>query len=625
MSGKRRKVTGDPKSFRGEFSFVNKDASNIDSKDHNAAVSWHVMNRYERWKRQEEAKKLRASANLPKSPFPPSSAAPSVSGPSGSVPDAENVLMKPKPEGDLGNPQYPPSPWHVDNIERSILDVPESSNDQPWMQFPSAEEEADKFSFAVLAEASGSITDPSREQRQEQVSDETKYSPLVAQILSYAYSHVVPTTWPNESGKVKWTYEISRTWDDIASITEDLCYASALLCFYATLMATATNDKDIASQACFFQVQAMTELRQRLANQPAGHDPLTLKAILKLFSAETALDNTAAARVHLKTLRNFVAAGGGVIMLDPWFRENLLATDCYFALKYETRPLFPASEWTPGSLNQPWATRLVHARTPDDHSLKMDEGIEHANLRGVITDLRELFRLERYLNSHDVSADDQLLRWRQLRKFDCINRLAEHQLNVKIYPHLYANPKVQLAICATVSLVSAMVLGCPEPTRSGLKLLTELRTKVTEARAEIGQRCGDAGDEVQVDCANVMLWILYVGTLGEQTHPVAETSIWFSHEFDARLRDLGLSKPGFEQDILKNFLYSPVLEDEIRSSRSSRSSEARKGVYEASGMSWRAPLEQIAKVGPVMEEGEPVGKGRKNSEVICPILLGDLE
>lgn len=61
---KRKKVIGDPKSFRGEFSFVNKDASNIDSKDHNAAVSWHVMNRYERWKKQEEAKKLRASASL---------------------------------------------------------------------------------------------------------------------------------------------------------------------------------------------------------------------------------------------------------------------------------------------------------------------------------------------------------------------------------------------------------------------------------------------------------------------------------------------------------------------------------------------------------------------------------
>merc|ERR1712000_764979 len=58
-----------PAPFRGDFSFVNKDAGNIDSKDHNAAVSWHVMNRYERWKKQEQARKLRASANVPIGPL----------------------------------------------------------------------------------------------------------------------------------------------------------------------------------------------------------------------------------------------------------------------------------------------------------------------------------------------------------------------------------------------------------------------------------------------------------------------------------------------------------------------------------------------------------------------------
>jgi len=68
MSSRKRKqdVSG-PATFKGEYSFVNKDASNIDSKDHNSAVSWHVMNRYERWKKQEQAKKLRASASIPAS------------------------------------------------------------------------------------------------------------------------------------------------------------------------------------------------------------------------------------------------------------------------------------------------------------------------------------------------------------------------------------------------------------------------------------------------------------------------------------------------------------------------------------------------------------------------------
>lgn len=66
MSNKKRKHTeADPTPFRGEFSFVNKDASNIGSKDHNAAVSWHVVNRYERWKKQQQAGQLRGSTKNP--------------------------------------------------------------------------------------------------------------------------------------------------------------------------------------------------------------------------------------------------------------------------------------------------------------------------------------------------------------------------------------------------------------------------------------------------------------------------------------------------------------------------------------------------------------------------------
>ncbi|KAI9869568.1 MAG: hypothetical protein M1823_009026, partial [Watsoniomyces obsoletus] len=105
---------------------------------------------------------------------------------------------------------------------------------------------------------------------------------------------------------------------------------------------------------------AVTELRQRVARK-IPQDLLTLKAILKLFSTETIVDNTAVARAHLKMLRNMVTAEGGVILLDSWFREDLLSCDCYFALKYGTRPTLPAQEWTPGPLSQPWKARLVSA------------------------------------------------------------------------------------------------------------------------------------------------------------------------------------------------------------------------------------------------------------------------
>ena len=63
---------GIPSYYKGEFSFVNKDASNIRNKSHKAAVSWHVMNKYERFKKQEkakQAKRSRASAKVPSRPL----------------------------------------------------------------------------------------------------------------------------------------------------------------------------------------------------------------------------------------------------------------------------------------------------------------------------------------------------------------------------------------------------------------------------------------------------------------------------------------------------------------------------------------------------------------------------
>ena len=41
-----------PGAYNGSFSFVNKDAGNLSSKDHNATVLWHVQHRYEKWKRE---------------------------------------------------------------------------------------------------------------------------------------------------------------------------------------------------------------------------------------------------------------------------------------------------------------------------------------------------------------------------------------------------------------------------------------------------------------------------------------------------------------------------------------------------------------------------------------------
>lgn len=164
-------------------------------------------------------------------------------------------------------------------------------------------------------------------------------------LISFAYGFLIANTWPTETNSVVGTYEIARSWEDVTAMAQDECYSNAYLSLLASIMAEINDEDRLNTAARQFQSQAMTELRRRVARNNV-QDLLTLKAILKLFCAETIVDNTAVARVHLKMLRNLVTTAGGVILLDSWFREDLLSCDCYFALKYNTRPTLAAQEWT---------------------------------------------------------------------------------------------------------------------------------------------------------------------------------------------------------------------------------------------------------------------------------------
>ena len=582
MPPKKSRNVADPPSFKGEFSFVNKDATNIDSKDHNAHVSWHVVNRYERWKKNEQTKRLRESVDIS-----------TRSGPSNIAATAESVRKKrssrrnsllttsPQPSDENALFAYPPSPWAIENAEQSMIALSNSQLHQGQdasfdafapIQFPRAS--TDEGILYAINDITAYVKP-------------AQYPPLIAQILQYTASTIIPAMWPNDAPRFKWAYEISRTIDEVTSIGSDPCYTSASLCLFATIMASATGSADIASQACFFQTQAMAELRQRVGPHLTGHDLSTLKAILRLFSAETALDNTSTARVHLKMLRNIVTHEGGVIVIDSWFRENLLAADCYFALKYQTRPLFPVSEWTPGTLNQSWKTRLATARFIGDHPPEVDEVLDSA-LKSIIIDLRELFRVDRYLLSHTIPSDDQLLRWRQLRKLDCLNRLADHQLSLKIYPHLYERSELQLAVCAAIALLTAMVLGNPEPVRFGIRLIHELRSRIEAANINLSNN-NDNLDTADPKFLKLVFWMLYVGRMGEETHPVLEADEWFAGEVEKAAAELDLESLEDQHTLAKHFLHSQSLVDEIHEGRSKRMICSLDGLYESCGTSWRLP------------------------------------
>ena len=102
---------------------MNKDASNIDSKEHNAHVSWHVVNRYERWKRQEQSKTvaepIESSQNVTQTSSGPASAL--VRKRKAHLVRRLLTDLQPTIEEGLFV-SYPPSPWNVQSAEQAMLD-----------------------------------------------------------------------------------------------------------------------------------------------------------------------------------------------------------------------------------------------------------------------------------------------------------------------------------------------------------------------------------------------------------------------------------------------------------------------------------------------------------------------
>jgi len=628
MSSKKNQ--DQPAPFRGEFSFVNKDAGNIDSKDHNAAVSWHVMNRYERWKKQEQAKKLRASANVPIGPLSPPSS-PNRLGRKApyEVPKSTRLTQDPQTRPastvtPITAPLFGFDPWTTDQpLQLGYPGLGSGPASTAGWQSSSTSTPSTQSGGLLEDEPPVSLTSPSDTALDLVAGDlfETPavpMTPLISKLLTFAYEHLIPESWPNESGRAQGSYEVARRWDDSTVVAQDRCYANAYLSLLAAVMATVTDDDGLTYQSRYFQGQAMSELRQKVA-RPGSQDLITLKAILKLFSFETVVDNTSVARIHLKMLRNLVTQAGGIILLDSWFREDLLSCDCYFALKYETRPLFPAQEWTPGPLSQPWKARLVSAGIVGDHAATIDPLIEHPVMKAIFTDLRELFKADQYVQNHDVPADDQLLRWRQLRKFDCVSRLADHYVNLIIYPHLFNRPRTETIACIATALMTNMTLGSPEPVRFGSKLLNGLRQKLGESLGEDDGEAeaeGESSESEAGDCRyqRLMLWTLYVGSVAEKVHPAAARvdHEWFGRRFRSQAAKMNVSAWEDTRRVLRQFLYSEKLHQEVETGRAHRQLDMLKGLYTTSGCSWREPIIE-SNFGPGEEE---VGLSESNERQI---------
>lgn len=446
--------------FKGDFSFVNKDAKTINHKDHDATVVWHVMNRYLQWKKQQSAKSLHQSANVPVSPW--STRTP------GQLSQARRERSV-----DQGNP--------LPCLPQSPTAAPETSlGYDPW-----------GIDQAL-------------------VNGSPAWEPPISATSAMPHTpDSTPSTQP--------------------SIVVDFCSASS------------------ASRATADTAGGFEE-----SSAPGG-------ATGHLFNeAQTIVDDPAAARAHLKMIRTSVAAQGGILLLDPSFRESFLSYDCYVAVRCRTRPVFPVREWTPGPLSLPWKSRLISVGILDDHVTKVDPTIKDPVLKSLLTDLTELFKAHEYVLRHDLPPDNPLLRWKQLRRFDCISRLGDLNVDLTIYPHLYEKPMTQFSVTNAASLLANMILGSPDPVKFGLELLSELRINFTESQLEV------ENDREQ----RLQLWVLYVGSLAENVYPVNTTDrLWFTSRLNKLVGTLELHGWSDMKKLLGKFLFCEYLHQEVLNNR----------------------------------------------------------
>jgi len=150
-----------------------------------------------------------------------------------------------------------------------------------------------------------------------------------------------------------------------------------------------------------------------------------------------------------------------------------------------------------------------------------------------------------------------------------------------------------------------MVLGSPEPVRFGGKLINDMRKKLVESERE--------GEQDQFK--RLRLWALYVGTLAEKVPITGSDSLgWFETNYQTLAAGMGLSGWEDAKRVMRQFLFSDHLHQEIHTGRLHRISDVRQGLYAASGSSWREPILEAGLIGGTQNEATgSVGIGKQRA------------
>lgn len=411
----------------------------------------------------------------------------------------------------------------------------------------------------------------------------------VSHLLQYGKEVMLPFVYSMEVRSTTPSLGIAKAWELVTLAFEDECAISAYLAISATSVMRVAPSSDLVRVALKYNNRSSALLRQKITDNKDSFDPRLYVIVLWLSANALATGDFTAGMIHANTLCFLVKQGGGIANLEPFQRESVLQFDIQFAIVFLRRPFFDANDYAPGPFNKAWLTDLEAVDHPSpDHALitypPLTPSLTPSELALTLLDLRELYAVYVFTLYNQIPGTSPMFRWMYLQKHALEARLLDFCCTIIYSPiqqsSLTGNPspsdspsstQTQSDIdieyqsllppfCIAALYWTAMAVGYSKQKIHACSMfLIHLRSLLSTAAPHY------FSPHVQRESnpnASLRLWILYVGSMGEQalglSQPPDAWQDWCTRRFVLQMRWMGIHSHEQCREILGSVLFAEI-------------------------------------------------------------------
>ncbi|OCT45591.1 hypothetical protein CLCR_01518 [Cladophialophora carrionii] len=521
--------------------WINHDADNMKALPHRHRVFTHVQKNYRPWKRRQETKSLRASANVPGQARIYNSEGRrrrydgSPLGAGSSISDQSSRSL-----------DFPPSRNSSDDSDSSV-----SSNGSPktWAASPSTsigKGNSDPFgAFPIPITAD------------------------VNNLMTFYRDYIIPSIWFKNFKNKNTVALAAREWQYNAAHLEDEGTAYGIIARHG--MVAASCSPALRKQAEYYVGQSTEVLRKKVAQGRALQAQSSTSVIdnaAMLFNAQTLARNLAAATAHGTFLASLFKQQWAQGTLDYRLLMYEVYNDCQLTSIFLCPPVFDVDHWLPMVFDPIWKTaiqRLPHLACPP-----LDPAVDSQELQTWFRSRQEQLQIYGVKDGEGKLFLDVpvIMTWFLSKAYIFHGHMINHYLRNKaqfrrqglkpeVKDYLYAQQYMALAAIyltrgpnfnfnptvLTVPMFDASIIP-----RTLQTLLEE--SEMSSKRASWRRY------------ANARLWAFYVGALVEQADGSTRTDSrqqWFTTHLIELAARLGVMSWHMLESLLRGFLYSEIL------------------------------------------------------------------